>query len=487
MGVLLMKEPIEKPKVFISYAWSDEEYQELVLSFAEKLLSDGIDVVLDKWNLTEGNDTYAFMEKCVTDKTITNVLMLIDPVYAEKADNHQGGVGTETQIISAKVYKEVDQDKFIPIIMMRQEDGTVLKPTYLQSRLHFDLTDPEKYDNEYFRLVKKLYGKEVYEKPPLGKKPEWVDKPLEKSHKTLVKYEFLKNHKTDNAKSVDFKEYLDEISRKLIEFAYGKESYDDLSKYIPLYDESSEFKMDYLQLLSYSLYVTDASKKISAFFEETLDAVNKMGTTKSQITLIRIHELFIYTIAYFLKNKLYSMAGYMLSRTYFSNSTDSSSDRVDSFLVFYSSGVHDNLDKAICLRDDKNYYSGTAHYWIETIATDICSKEQFILADLVCFNYSIFGDMIKGPWHWFPITYVYDSHFTSCLSMIGKKLISREYAVDILPLWGYETLDDFVKAFKRQEEMINNGGLKDYRYGTSFNIPHLLSDFIKSENIGKYR
>lgn len=112
VGECMSKKKIENPRVFMSYAWGSEEYQEKVLSFASQLVGDGIDVVLDKWDLSEGNDTYAFMEKCATDETVTNVLMLIDPIYAQKADAHSGGVVTETQIISAKVYQEVNQDKF---------------------------------------------------------------------------------------------------------------------------------------------------------------------------------------------------------------------------------------------------------------------------------------------------------------------------------------------------------------------------------------
>ena len=172
-----MKKKIENPKVFISYAWGSEEYQNKVLAFVTQLRGDGIDTVFDKWDLTEGNDTNAYMERCVNDPSITNVLVLIDPVYAQKADDHSGGVGTETQIISAKIYQEVTQDKFIPVIMERDENGSVCKPTYLQGRLHFDLSLEEGYDNTYQRLVKKLYGEEVYAKPELGKKPLWVSKP----------------------------------------------------------------------------------------------------------------------------------------------------------------------------------------------------------------------------------------------------------------------------------------------------------------------
>lgn len=61
---------IESPKVFISYAWGDEDHDNKVLAFASQLVGDGVDVLLDKWNLTEGNDTYAFMERCVNQPSI---------------------------------------------------------------------------------------------------------------------------------------------------------------------------------------------------------------------------------------------------------------------------------------------------------------------------------------------------------------------------------------------------------------------------------
>ena len=41
------------PKIFISYSWSRDA---LVLDLANRLVSHGVDVVLDKWDLKEGND-----------------------------------------------------------------------------------------------------------------------------------------------------------------------------------------------------------------------------------------------------------------------------------------------------------------------------------------------------------------------------------------------------------------------------------------------
>ena len=40
-------ERVDKPKVFISYAWSSEEYKQKVLSFSKQLINDGVDVLLD--------------------------------------------------------------------------------------------------------------------------------------------------------------------------------------------------------------------------------------------------------------------------------------------------------------------------------------------------------------------------------------------------------------------------------------------------------
>lgn len=89
------------PKVFISYAWGSDEYQQRVLDLCTRLYSEcGIEVLIDKWSMEAGNDTYDFMERSVKDPSVNYVIMLLDKNYAEKADNRQGGVGTETQIIS---------------------------------------------------------------------------------------------------------------------------------------------------------------------------------------------------------------------------------------------------------------------------------------------------------------------------------------------------------------------------------------------------
>ena len=60
-------------------------------------------------------------------------------LYCEKANQRRGGVGKETQIISAEVYERVGESKFIPIFCELFEDGSPCLPTYLKSRFATEL------------------------------------------------------------------------------------------------------------------------------------------------------------------------------------------------------------------------------------------------------------------------------------------------------------------------------------------------------------
>ena len=51
----------EVKKIFISYSWTTPKHEKWVLDLAERLVSDGVDVVLDKCNLKPGEDKYSFM------------------------------------------------------------------------------------------------------------------------------------------------------------------------------------------------------------------------------------------------------------------------------------------------------------------------------------------------------------------------------------------------------------------------------------------
>ena len=78
-----------KQKVFISYSWSSPEHEEWVINLAERLMSDGIEVIIDKWDLKEGHDIFDFMESMVKSPEINKVLVILDKTYSEKADSRK--------------------------------------------------------------------------------------------------------------------------------------------------------------------------------------------------------------------------------------------------------------------------------------------------------------------------------------------------------------------------------------------------------------
>lgn len=163
-----------RPKVFISYSWTSPGHQEQVRLWAERLLSDGIEVVMDLFDLKEGHDKYQFMERMVTDPQITHVLVICEKRYTEKADAKLAGVGTESQIISSEVYGKVDQSKFIPIASEFSDEREPFLPVYLKSRIWIDFSSPEAVNQNWEKLVRLLYGKPAYQKPQVGKPPAYL-------------------------------------------------------------------------------------------------------------------------------------------------------------------------------------------------------------------------------------------------------------------------------------------------------------------------
>jgi hypothetical protein len=164
----------DKPKAFISYSWTSPSHQNTVKEWADRLLSDGVEVILDIYDLKEGHDKYAFMERMATDPTVTHVLVFSDKVYAEKADARKAGVGTESQIISREVYEKIDQSKFIPIACELDPEGEAYLPTFFKGRICIDFSSAEAANKNWEQLIRLLHGKPAFLKPSLGKAPAYL-------------------------------------------------------------------------------------------------------------------------------------------------------------------------------------------------------------------------------------------------------------------------------------------------------------------------
>lgn len=162
------------PKVFISYSWTSTAHEDRVLDLATRLTKDGVHVILDKWDLAPGHDVFVFMEKMANDPDVKHVLLICDRSYAEKANARAGGVGVEASIASAKVYGKADQNKFIPIVFEKNEDGTIAVPHFVSTRIYIDLSSDGMFAGGYESLLRLIFDKPARQRPAIGKPPSFL-------------------------------------------------------------------------------------------------------------------------------------------------------------------------------------------------------------------------------------------------------------------------------------------------------------------------
>ena len=157
----------EHPKVFISYSHDSPEHKRWVSELGAKLRHNGVDAILDQWDLGPGDDITQFMERGIMDSD--RVLVVCTDQYVRKANAAEGGVGYERMIVTAQLVQDLGTDKFIPVI--RQALGQEKTPTFLGARVYIDFRNDSQFELEFNKLIHELHRVPVIQKPPLGKNP----------------------------------------------------------------------------------------------------------------------------------------------------------------------------------------------------------------------------------------------------------------------------------------------------------------------------
>jgi hypothetical protein len=141
-------------KVFISYAWENEEHKRWVKNFATRLRNDGVEVTLDQWHVALGDQIPEFMEKSIRENDY--VLIICTPRYKTKSDKRTGGVGYEGDIITAEVLTEKNDRKFIPIL--KEGEWKESAPSWLLGKNYVDLREDTSFkDNSYEALLMHIH------------------------------------------------------------------------------------------------------------------------------------------------------------------------------------------------------------------------------------------------------------------------------------------------------------------------------------------
>ncbi len=164
-------------RVFISYAWEDDEYRALVKSLAVRLREDGIDARLDAWHL-EGLTIPEFMSREV--RHADKIIVVCSPQYRKKFHamedgERMPGVGWESLLVTSSIWSNLSNRKTITPVLLRGS-WREASPDVLTGLPYFDLSNMANFEANYRNLLRSLTGLGE-PAPPLGRLPEIPQEP----------------------------------------------------------------------------------------------------------------------------------------------------------------------------------------------------------------------------------------------------------------------------------------------------------------------
>ncbi|MDE2461917.1 MAG: TIR domain-containing protein [Gammaproteobacteria bacterium] len=437
--------------MFISYSWSSPGHQARIRQWAERLRGDGVDVVLDIWDLKEGDDKYAFMEKMVTDVSVSHVLVFSDSEYAEKADARKAGVGTESQIISREIYSKIQQSKFIPIVCEFNQRGEPLLPVFLKSRIWIDFSSSEAVNQNWEQLIRALFGKPIHEKPALGKAPAYltadITVPSSPAFGKFLAFQqaLMQNNRGLNHYRQDFLnacyEYVDALrvrarpdvanmgDRIVADCGKLKTVRDHIVDWVLLeaeFNPSDEFDAAVIAMLERLLELKSRPREVNAWNEVWFDAHR-----------VFVYEVFLYIVAVLIKNEAYGTlhlvltSHYLLPEAYDAN-------RFGTFFAFY--GQSEALQ--VLAPQGRRLFSPTAE-----LVKRQADRNDLPFADLMQAELLILMMALITPdGRWFPQTLHYSSH-TGAFPLFLKATRHRDFQ-KIVQITGINSVDKLREAVK---------------------------------------
>lgn len=150
-----MQQRKARPRVFISYSWDNDEHKEWVLTLADKLKEDDVDIKLDRYDMYAGRNLHTFIEDNI--EKADKIIVVFTPIYRQKAEGRTNYAGAEYSIINVGLYQEIaTQEKIIPIFRLGSMKECL--PLFMQQFLSIDFSDPKSYQEKYEELLKAIFG-----------------------------------------------------------------------------------------------------------------------------------------------------------------------------------------------------------------------------------------------------------------------------------------------------------------------------------------
>lgn len=478
---------LKKPKVFISYSWSSPEHQEWVLDLARSLHDDNVDVIIDKWDLREGQSVIDFMESMVVDPSIDKIIMVIDSQYQIKADSRNGGVGTESTILSNVMYDKKSTSNIVAVIA---ETGA-RPPVFYSGRVFIDLSSEEKYAENYENLTRWIYGKFKHERPKtLGRTPSFIHEDdstaiLFTNTEFRIALEAIQKGKPN---SIGFiKQFLNKLDAEIPKLSL-KDLEDKEEAFLDNLKIFTAHLLEYKILLNAACEYNLEPKAIAQFKKFLEGLLRHTVNTNFELNKLFFETLnywtFLTTITVLFKNDEFSQVKSILDEIYEVplNHSKYQTERFSTFSIFNpeDSRILHKLFK------DTEYNDPLAEVISRSVDNEIISFEEICETDIFLYLKSASKTINENKTFimWWPHTYPYISSQRHSLKIFAKSE-SKEYFSEICKILGcadIALIENIISTSK--EQSWGNVYIPKYngRFGNFFDIKK-LTNFEKLSSV----
>ena len=490
-----MSASADAPKVFISYSWKPAQHQQKVIALAERLMGDGVNVVLDVWDLREGQDKNQFMERMVTDAEIKRVLLICNKDYKEKADGRRGGVGAESMIMSGEIYAKAEQTKFIPLIFEADDNGDAYTPVFVHSRIYLDFKDEHVIEDSYEQLIRNIFDKPARKKPPLGIPPSYLDDAEPTRLATAHQVATIKNAFINERKNAPLlvKQYYSAFIKAIKDFEpvekeFTPENFIELTlsrieKISPLRDDFVHFLETYLEVaidFDQESFHDFFEELVPYFFEKAYQSYNADTIYSLQFDYLRffLYELLLHCTAVLLKREKFDILAGLLYDTFVIFREHGDAKVVDFRMLNLPVAT---LNKHQNERFQLNRVSVVGDN-IKKRASEKYPFDELKQADLILFHVSELSGFVPNASsraYWRPETTPYSTYGLPVFS----RMVSQRYFEKIKVLFDVQTKEELAEKIKAFE----TDSFTQVWYRSEFfmtrEIPQ-LSSLIKLDRIG---
>lgn len=441
----------------------------MVRNWADRLIADGVDVLLDQYDLKEGQDKNSFMERMVSDPSVTHVLMICDRGYAEKADARKAGVGTESQIISQEVYNRVEQSKFIPIVCEFSPDDVPYVPTFAKSRIWLNFSTPELANNNWEQLIRVLFGKPLLQKPALGKPPAYVLQDSKVAANPAVsRFAAFKQALMQGRAGVSL--YRNDFLDSCFEFAdsfrvrvapmsdnFAQNVLEVTEALVPIRDLIT----DWVLLESGTQNTKEFEDALNRVLERMLELKAKpRELTRWQEEWFEAHRLFVYQtflyiVAALLRSERFSILREVFLSHYLLPDTEASDGRFDTFDAFYG---YSDLLNSVLAPDGKKLLSPAAALIKRQATRQDLPFEAIMEAEL----FTLLAAALNEKARWYPQTLYYAGY--ARVFPFFLRATQRKHFQKLVIVFGIKSAEDLRNKVKEGFARMDVQSWTDFRF-----------------------